>query len=121
MVLPFSVNAEEIPKVQRPDELEDVIDFLLECVYTRLTTPEMPISPRSILYTILGTYFNEISHEIEVVNEPTMQETLDVNAMLENRAGLPVHDLGRLAALVTMSAVVTYNGYNFVNYIRVRQ
>lgn len=121
VVLPFSVNAEEIPKVQRPDELEDVIDFLLECVYTRLTTPEMPISPRSILYTILGTYFNEISHEIEVVNEPTMQETLDVNAMLENRAGLPVHDLGRLAALVTMSAVVTYNGYNFVNYIRVRQ
>lgn len=121
VVLPFSVNAEEIPKVQRPDELEDVIDFLLECVYTRLTVPEMPISPRSILYTILGTYFNEVSHEIEVVPEPTMQETLDVNAMLENCAGLPIHGLGRLAALVTISSVVHYNGYSFVNYIRIRQ
>lgn len=120
VVLPFSVNAEEIPKVQRPDDLEDVIDFLLECVYTRLSTPDMPISPRCILYTILGDYCNKLQHKIEIVEAPTMQETLDVNAMIEIEAGLPVHTLGQLATLVTISSIVTYNGHNFVNYIRMR-
>ena len=121
VVLPFSVNAEEIPKVQRPDTMEDVIEFLLSCIYTRLTMPDMPMSSRSILYTILGTSYNKICGMIEEVEEPTMQEVLDVNMMIENSIGLPSNTLGKLALLITNYNVVTYHGLSFINFIRIKQ
>lgn len=121
VILPFSVNAEEIPKVQRPDTIEDVVEFLLDCVHTRLTVPDMPMSSRSILYTILGSTYNKISAIIEEVETPTMQETLDVNVMIENTLGLELHSLGKLASLVTNYNIVIYHNYSFINYIRIRQ
>lgn len=121
VILPFSVNAEEIPKVQRPDTLEDVVEFLLDCVHTRLTMPDMPMSSRSILYTILGSTYNRISDIIEEVENPSMQETLDVNAMLENVLDLKPHTLGRLASLITNYNIVTYREFNFINFIRLKQ
>lgn len=121
IVLPFSVNAEEIPKIQRPDTTEDVIEFLLSCIHIRLTMPDMPMSSRSILYTILGTSYNKINNMIEEVEEPSMQEVLDVNMMIENSIGLESHTLGRLALLITNYNVITYHGLSFINFIRMRQ
>jgi hypothetical protein len=120
VVIPFSVNAEEIPKVQRPDTLEDVVEFLLSCIYTRLTVPDMPMSSRSILYTILGEAFNKITHSIEEVESPTMQETLDANTLIESAMGLEPYTLGKLAALITNYNIVSYYNHNFINFIRVR-
>lgn len=120
VVVVMNVKTALIPKLQMPDTVEDLQDFLLSCVYTKLMHPTMPISTRCILYTVLGDKYNEISKKIEIDENVTDQEIFDANTQIEIYLELPLHSLGELAGLVSPDAVTTIadSGISFIKNIR---
>lgn len=117
VVVLMNVKTSLIPKRQMPDTVEDLQDFLLSCVHTRLTYPNMPISTTCVLYTILGDKYNEISHKIKISEEVTDQDMFDTNTQIEIYLELPLHSLGELASLVSCDAVKIVSSINFVKNI----
>lgn len=71
-------------------------------------------------YTLLGGVYNEIAPYIEIIENPTMQETIDFHSEVEQILGLDEHTLGRLANLISTSSTITYHGHSFVKDVRLK-
>ena len=118
VVVLMNVKTSLIPKLQMPDTVEDLQDFLLSCVYTRLTNTSMPISTKCILYTVLGDKYNEIKDKIEITDNVTDQDIFDANTEIEIYLDLPLHSIGELASLVSSDSIVTMSNISFIKNIR---
>lgn len=118
VVVLMNVKASLLPPRERPDTVEDNLDFLMNCVYMRLTEPSMPISIRCLLYSVLGSYYEQIADEIIIDPSASVQDLFDVNIWLDMELNLPLHTIGELASLVSSSCTIMYGGVNFIKDIR---
>ena len=114
----MDIKTSAIPKRQMPDTVEDLQDFLMFCIYIKLTYSCMPISIRCTLYTILGDRYNYIHDKIEITENITEQEMFDANTQIEVYLNLPLHLLGELASLISMDTVKVIGTLNFIKNIR---
>jgi DNA polymerase III delta prime subunit len=110
----MDVKTSAIPKRQMPDSVEDLQDFLMSCVYIKLTYPSMPISTRCVLYTILGDRYNYVHEKIEISEGVSDQDMFDANTQIEIYLNLPLHLLGELASVISTDTVKTIGTLNFV-------
>lgn len=119
LVVPMNIKTSFIPNVERPDSVEDCIDFLLSSVALYLdNVGSPPISMRSLMYTILGSGYAEIQEKIEFGEDFSTQDIFDANTQIEIHFGLELHSLGELALLVCPDCVVEEGSIFFVKNIR---
>ena len=119
IVAPMNVKTSLIPNVERPDSTEDNIDFLLSCVslyLDHLGSP--PISMRSLMYSILGSGYDEIKDKIAFEDESSMQDVFDANTSIDIYFGLELHTIGELAFLVCPNRVIETGSVYFIKNIR---
>lgn len=83
VVIVMNVRAASLPPKEKPDNVEDNLDFLMHCVYLRLTKFNMPVSTRCLLYTLLGAMYHKVSEDIVVDTDATIQEIFDANVYLD--------------------------------------
>lgn len=118
IVLPFSVNATEIPYAEMPTDAIDIVDFSMKCVDMRVTNEHMPISVRGLLISLLGNSYVVIKDEIVENEEAEIQDVMDANYMIEQTLSLEHGSLGKMASYITLSRVITIFDRRFVNGIQ---
>jgi energy-coupling factor transporter ATP-binding protein EcfA2 len=117
IVLPFSVNATEIPYAEMPTNPIDILDFSMKCVDVRIRNMEMPISTRALLISLLGDSYTIIKDRIRDNELANDQQVMDANYRIEMALGLEQGSLGKMASYVTTSRVTTIFGYRYVSGI----
>lgn len=94
-------------------------DFAMRCVHTRMTNPYMPVSPLSMLLTLMASKFESMARYLapvrdgEVDDEDVIQANITVAAAL----GLTVEELGELARRVSTAGVVNIDGVYYIKNI----
>lgn len=118
VIVPMNVLTKTLPHVKEPDTAEDNIDFIMHCVYIRTIHPSMPISIKGILQTILGNEYYLLVDSLEEIDNPSMQESIDVTFYLDYMMGLSVGTLGTLTSMISNTAVVRYGDNDFIAGIK---
>lgn len=95
------------------------LDFALRCVYTRLTNPNMAVSLTSILLTIMGSLYYEVSSYIVLADgfEVDDDEIRTANAIVAGVVRKTVEEVGQLAKRISKSAVVNIGGIDYIRNI----
>ena len=121
VVVLMNVDTTLIPKRQMPDSPEDLLDFLMHCVYIRLTHNSIPSTTVDVLYSLLGDLYNDISSKIEISNDVSEQDIFDANTGIEIYLGIRLHLLGELAFLRSPECVVLISSIYFIKDIRLKE
>lgn len=120
IILPMEISTDTLPKGERPDSEAECIDFLLACVYEFLSSDAMPISIRTTLYSVLGSWYDTHVKVIEIDPDAARQDVIDANVFIEQSLGMETGSLGTLAYLRSPMSTVRYGGVTFIKGIRHR-
>lgn len=101
VVVPMEVSTIDIPNVVVPTAPEELLEMMLSCVDLFLRTPVMPISMRSVLYTILGSSFELVQHAVKFTEGGDIQDAIDANYELERYFALPFGTIGSSAITIS--------------------
>lgn len=95
------------------------LDFALRCVHTRLTHPYMPVTPLSVLHTLMGSRFQAVSKYLAPVREEDSYEddVIDANNIIAGALSTTTENIGQLASRISRSAVVEIEGMYYVKNI----
>jgi hypothetical protein len=95
------------------------LDFCLRCIHTRLTNPYMPVSPISVLMTLMGSRFKSVSKLLVPVtdDQTTEEDIITANIIVGAAIDKTPEEVGRLARRITPSAVVQIEGEYYVRGI----
>lgn len=118
VVVPMNVKASLLPRRERPDTEMDCQDMLLLCTHLFLMNPSMPMSTRSLLYSVLGSKFEALDDVLIIDEDASVQDIMDANIFLDGYFGLAPHTIGELASLKSANSVLVLAGVNFVKNIR---
>lgn len=121
VVVPMEVSTIKIPNVTVPTNPEELLDMILACVNLFLRTPIMPISPRSVLYTILGAGFELVEHAVKFTKDADLQSTIDANYELEKYFGLSFGTIGNCAMTISRDVVTTMDDRSILMDIEITQ
>jgi energy-coupling factor transporter ATP-binding protein EcfA2 len=108
-----SLENDEIPQSQ-----EARGDFACACAYIRLKYAHVPVTPRTVLLTLMGARYLEIQHMIEEVDEPTLTDYIDVLTIIQAAVGIPYADIGHKASLISRDAVISMGERRFLRGLR---
>jgi len=102
-----------------PDDPVSRIDFVLRYVHTRLTNPYMPVSPLSVLLTLMGSRFKEISKYLVAVEdtEENEDDVICANCIVAGAMGLSVETVGDLARRISSYRVCKIDGQTYIKDI----
>ncbi len=95
------------------------LDFALRCVHTRLSNPSMPVSPISVLMTLMGSRFYSVSKYLIDVDDGQAddEDTMNANSIVAGALLLSVERVGELAKRITSSCVVEIGGILYIKNI----
>lgn len=76
------------------------------------------MSGRSLLYSILGSGYEEIHSIVTFDDNATMQDIMDASSDIEGIFGMQDHQLGELAGLKCPDSIVCHAGNKFIKNIK---
>lgn len=98
-----------------PDGLDDTIpqdpiarqDFVYRCIHTRLTFPHMPVSAMSVVLTIVGSKFAEISKFLSQVDDDEIEDEhmIIANNLIASVVLIGTSEVGKLARRISPMCV----------------
>lgn len=108
-----ALESEEIPQSQ-----EARGDFVCACAYVRLKHAHVPVTPRTVLLTIMGARYLEIRDLVEETDDPTLADYIDIVTMIQAIVGIPHADVGYKASLISRDSVVEIGKRRFLKGLR---
>lgn len=121
VVVPMNVKAMLLPKVERPDSSEECLDMMLACVNVYLSDEFMPMSTRSCLYSVMGSVYEKVQHEVVIDSGASTMQIVDANVHISSKLGISVEEFADLAMLRSPGVLMTAGGDKFVNHIRLAE
>jgi hypothetical protein len=107
VVIPMTTDALGFTENTIPQDHNSRLDFALRCVHTFLGHPYMPISPMSVILTLLGSASNEILHLITEDDDEDISddEYFSVLGILSSAVSIDLASIGELVRKISPSAV----------------
>ena len=102
-----------------PQDPVSRIDFALRCVHTRLAYNHMPVSPLSVIITILGSrYEDAMKYLAPMDHEDTLdEEVIAANSIVAGYIGISTERVGILARNISIDAVCEIKSVNYIKGI----
>jgi hypothetical protein len=102
-----------------PQDPTSRLDFALRCVHTRLTYQHMPVSPLSVVTTILGSKAEDAINYIAPINpeEADDEEVITANNIVAAYVGLTTDRVGQLAKQISPYAVCEIRSVSYIKGI----
>lgn len=110
-----------------PEGIEDVtpqdpvsrLDFALRCVHTRLSNPYMPVSPFTVITTILGSKIDDAMKFLAPIDpeEADEDEVILANNIIAGYAGVTTAVVGQLATRISHNAVCEIRSKKYIKGI----
>lgn len=102
-----------------PQDPVSRIDFALRCVHTRLAYNNMPVSPLSVVITILGSRYEEAMDYLCPIdpNEALDEEVVIANSIIAGYIGVTAERIGELAKRISADAVCRIHSVDYVKGI----
>lgn len=95
------------------------LDFALRCVHTRLSMSAMPVSPISVMLTLMGSKFDSVCKYLVYVPEDDFddEDTIVAASIIAGALSITVERVGELAKRITSSCVREISGILYVKNI----
>lgn len=102
-----------------PQDPVSRLDFALRCVHTKLTYPHMPVSPMSVLLTLLGSQATKACKYVVPVSDIDVDEDeiMVANSIIGGYIGKTAEEVGKLAHKISPSCVCSIRGRSYVKNI----
>lgn len=118
IVLYMDATASLLASEEAPQSQEARIDFACACAYVRLKHPHVPVTPRTVLLTIMGARYLQVKHMLEEADDPTIADYIAVASIVQAAAGIPAEDVGYKAYIISRDSVVEIGRRKFLKGIR---
>lgn len=91
-----------------PQDSVSRLDFALRCVHTRLSYPNMPVTPFSVVTTILGSKIQQAMDYLCPIdpNDADDEDVIIANNIVAAYAGISTKQVGELAKKISNVAVI---------------
>lgn len=117
-VLHMDAAAQLLDFEQIPHSQEARGDFVCMCTYVRMTHKHKPVTPTTVLRSIMGIRYLGVEDLIEETDEPTLADYIEVLSIVQAATGIPSSDVGHKASLVSRDAVVQIGRRKFLKGLR---
>lgn len=102
-----------------PQDPTSRLDFALRCVHTKLSYQNMPVSPYTVVTTVLGSKIEEASQYLAPIgdDEADEDEIIAASNIVAGYASIPTYKVGQLAYKISHDAVCTIRSVMYIKGI----